>query len=195
MVADFDNINWCKKSEKWLKPWSTSIKWSCLFQHICSKSWQVSFETVLPLVVMLNVLSLSPLPRFKCGNDWKPWHMGTHLRVHSESYPMNTNMTGFKWFSIFFAFLCFVDILSTHRWVSLCQGFYHFTGFLHLKFCIGHISHHQQHECCMNSILTISKELSPWTQDPDHSCSWWEQLCDFFMVLGDKGSILILELR
>ena len=25
--------------------------------------------------------------------------MGTHLRVLSKSYLMNTNMTGFKWFS------------------------------------------------------------------------------------------------
>ena len=25
--------------------------------------------------------------------------MGTHLRVFSESYPMDTNMTGFRWFS------------------------------------------------------------------------------------------------
>ena len=24
--------------------------------------------------------------------------MGTHLRVLSASYPMNTNMTGFRWF-------------------------------------------------------------------------------------------------
>ena len=29
--------------------------------------------------------------------------MGTHMRVLSESYPMNTNMTGFGWFSNFFA--------------------------------------------------------------------------------------------
>ena len=28
----------------------------------------------------------------------KPWHMGTHLRVLGESYPMNTIMTGFRWF-------------------------------------------------------------------------------------------------
>ena len=27
--------------------------------------------------------------------------MGTHLRVLSESYPMNTNMIGFRWFSSF----------------------------------------------------------------------------------------------
>ena len=35
-------------------------------------------------------------------NNWKwlkPWHVGTHLRVLSESYPMNTNVTGFRWFS------------------------------------------------------------------------------------------------
>ena len=25
--------------------------------------------------------------------------MGTHLRVHSESLPINTNMTGLRWFS------------------------------------------------------------------------------------------------
>ena len=29
----------------------------------------------------------------------KPLHMGTHLKVLSESYPMNTNMTGFRRFS------------------------------------------------------------------------------------------------
>ena len=29
----------------------------------------------------------------------KPWHTGTHLRVLSKSYPMNANMTGFRWFS------------------------------------------------------------------------------------------------
>ena len=31
--------------------------------------------------------------------------MGTHLTVLSESYPMNTNMTGLRWFSYFLAFL------------------------------------------------------------------------------------------
>ena len=33
--------------------------------------------------------------------------MGTHLTVLSKSYPMNTNMTGFRWFSKIFASLCF----------------------------------------------------------------------------------------
>ena len=36
----------------------------------------------------------------------KPWQMGTHWRVLSKSYPMNTNMTGFRWFIKIFAFLC-----------------------------------------------------------------------------------------
>ena len=26
----------------------------------------------------------------------KPWHMGTYPRVLSERYPVNTNMTGFR---------------------------------------------------------------------------------------------------
>ena len=34
----------------------------------------------------------------------KPWHMGTHLRVLSESCPMNTSTTGFRWFSKIFTF-------------------------------------------------------------------------------------------
>ena len=37
----------------------------------------------------------------------KYWHMGTHLKVLSESYLMNTNMTGFRWFSKIFAYLYF----------------------------------------------------------------------------------------
>ena len=37
----------------------------------------------------------------------KPWHMGTHLRVISKSYSMNTNMTGFRGFSKVFTSFCF----------------------------------------------------------------------------------------
>ena len=34
------------------------------------------------------------------------------LRVLSESYPMNTNMTWVKWFSKIFAFLCLTEVES-----------------------------------------------------------------------------------
>ena len=35
--------------------------------------------------------------------------MGTHLREISGSYPKNTNITGFRWFSKLFASLCAFD--------------------------------------------------------------------------------------
>ena len=38
--------------------------------------------------------------------------MGTHLRVLSKSYPMNTIMTGFRWFSRGFASFCFGQAAS-----------------------------------------------------------------------------------
>ena len=44
----------------------------------------------------------------------KPWHMGTHLRVFSESYLMNTNKTGFRWISKIFMSLCFGRKWSQH---------------------------------------------------------------------------------
>ena len=43
----------------------------------------------------------------KAGKILKPWLVGSLLRVMNESYLMNTNMTGFRWFSKFFASLCF----------------------------------------------------------------------------------------
>ena len=49
---------------------------------------------------MLLVAILTNTKRCKKTENWlKAWHMGTHLRVLSESYPMNTNMTGFRLFS------------------------------------------------------------------------------------------------
>ena len=50
----------------------------------------------------------------------KPCHMGTHLRVLIKSYPMNTKMIGFRWFSKIFASLCFLtkvaSVLEGLRW-------------------------------------------------------------------------------
>ena len=44
--------------------------------------------------------------------------MGTHLRVLSKSYPMNTNMTGFRWFSKMFASLN-LNVNLDLSWLSL----------------------------------------------------------------------------
>ena len=38
----------------------------------------------------------------------KPWHIGTHLRVLSESYPMKTNMA-----SDWAGFRCFLNIFAS----------------------------------------------------------------------------------
>ena len=35
------------------------------------------------------------------------WRMGTHLRLLSDNYPLNTNMPVFRWFSKIFAPLFF----------------------------------------------------------------------------------------
>ena len=46
----------------------------------------------------------------------KPWYMGTILKVLSKSYPMSTNMVGFRWFSKIFVHYAFDEsILSIGR--------------------------------------------------------------------------------
>ena len=52
------------------------------------------------LTLMLLVANLANYTQL-CKNpekSLKPWHMGTHLRVLGEGYPMSTNMTRFRWF-------------------------------------------------------------------------------------------------
>ena len=52
------------------------------------------------LTLMLLVANQAITKWCKKPEKWlKPWNMGTHLIALRESYPMNTNMTGFRWFS------------------------------------------------------------------------------------------------
>ena len=65
-------------------------------------------KVTLTLTLMLLVANLANTKRCKKSEIYlKTCQMGTHLRVLSESYPMNTNMKGFRWVSKFFASLCF----------------------------------------------------------------------------------------
>ena len=65
---------------------------------------------VLLLTLVLLVAKLVNMKWWQKAGEWlKPWHMATHLRVLSQSYPMNTNMTCFGWFSKFLALLCVMD--------------------------------------------------------------------------------------
>ena len=51
-------------------------------------------------MVLTLMLVVAKLASTKKHEKWlKPWHMVTHLTVLSKSSPMNTNMTGFRWFS------------------------------------------------------------------------------------------------
>ena len=59
------------------------------------------------LNIMLLVANSIIQNNVKKAEKWlKPWQMGTHLRVFNESFPMNTKMIGFRWFSKIFEFLC-----------------------------------------------------------------------------------------
>ena len=60
------------------------------------------------LILMLLVANFCITKWCKQAGKWlKPWQIGTHLRVLSESFPMNTNMTGFRLFSKIFVSLWF----------------------------------------------------------------------------------------
>ena len=62
----------------------------------------------IQLTRMLLVMDFANTKWCKKPEKWlKPCHMGTHLWVLSESYPMNTNKTWFRWLSKIFAFLSF----------------------------------------------------------------------------------------
>ena len=53
---------------------------------------------------MLLVYKLAYTNWCKKLENWlKPWHMGTHLRVLSKSYPKNIYITGFRFFFYIFA--------------------------------------------------------------------------------------------
>ena len=49
----------------------------------------------------------------KHGKWLQPWQMGTHLGVLSKSYPMNINMTGFRWLS-----QIFVSLVLGLKWLK-----------------------------------------------------------------------------
>ena len=87
----------------WVIYWHCAILTACLVKMI-------SFIYNPVLTLMLLVADWAITKWCIQTKKWlKPWHMGTHLRVLSENYSMNTNMTRFRWFSKMFMFasLCF----------------------------------------------------------------------------------------
>ena len=74
---------------------------------------------LLHLTLMLLVSNLTNMKR--CKTPEKPWHMGTHLRVLIKGNPLNTNMTGFRWFSKIFASLWTKVALALEGFTILSQ--------------------------------------------------------------------------
>ena len=63
------------------------------------KKSSVSGIIEIMLTLMLLVANMAYTKWRKTPEKWlKTWYTGTHLRVLSKSFPMNTNMIGFRWF-------------------------------------------------------------------------------------------------
>ena len=79
-----------------------------LSMGVCkTRQWEMAGQLVQELTLMLLVANFACTKWCKNPEKrLKPWHIGTHLRVLSESFQMNTNMTGFRWFSKIFVSLC-----------------------------------------------------------------------------------------
>ena len=79
-----------------LKIWTPKNFTTANFRHPVSKSW-LRHWTALTLMLLLT--DFTNTKWCKNPGKWlKPWQMGTHRRVLSECFPMDTNMTGFSWF-------------------------------------------------------------------------------------------------
>ena len=83
----------------------------------------VSYPIIVNTAILQVYLTLTLLVANLVNTTWwqkaekwlKPWQMGTHLIVLSESFPMNTNKTGLRWFSSFLAFLFIRRKLLPHQ--------------------------------------------------------------------------------
>ena len=117
----------------WVFTWSLSCLeiYAALENHIlvrhklhnywrekCSLSFNQHFSIkyflqndILRDITLTLMLLVANLANTKWGKNpeklVKPWNMGTHLRALNKSFPMNTNMTGIRWFSKIFASMCF----------------------------------------------------------------------------------------
>ena len=77
------------------------------YQYCFNRYHIVPFHSLKVFITpMLLVANLSNTKMCKNPEKLlKPWHMGTHLIVLCESFLMNTNKTGFQWFSKIFSIL------------------------------------------------------------------------------------------
>ena len=64
------------------------------------------FLFILTILLVVANANLDKTKLFeKVGKCLKPWYIGAHLIVLGKSFPIDTNMTGFRYLSILFAAL------------------------------------------------------------------------------------------
>ena len=82
-------------------PVTPTVRGTHVTAPVCNKVWRGLIpRDHISLILTLLVANLVNTKWCKKTEKWsKPCHMGTHLTVLIESHPMNTCMTGFRWFS------------------------------------------------------------------------------------------------
>ena len=109
-------------SYKYTPGW-TITQWKLMTHELFNPLLPVVTKINKLLTLMLVVANLANTEWCKIAEKWlKPWHMDTHLEAFSESYPMNTNKTGFIVFEKL-CILCFLEesSLSIGR-VNICSA-------------------------------------------------------------------------
>ena len=86
------------------------------FHQNCQAAFSCYGQAYTPLCCWWLIL---PMQMQKAEKLLKPWLMGSHLRLLSESYQMNTNMTGFRCFFLKYVCPCALNDSSLSiRWVN-----------------------------------------------------------------------------
>ena len=138
---------------------SSSNYWSPLIEIM---------DSMYRLTLMLLVADLSSRKWCIKTYKWlKPWHMGTPLRVLSESYQMNTNMTGFRWFSeIFESFNMF--------WTKVASALEGLTG---VEVIIAFILSTPWKRCRLTSILNLLSPVAALMAGWEPGTPWKDSSC------------------
>ena len=127
LVSNLANTKWCKKPEKWLKPWHlgshmrvleesypintkmTGFKILCFLVHWTKVA--SAMEGLTPL--MLRLLLSKAQGRKVFWKPFKPCHVGIHWIALAEYFQMSTHMPGFQSFFQVFAPFCIGQLASS----------------------------------------------------------------------------------
>ena len=120
----------------------------------------------------------------------KPWHIGNHLRVLSDCFSMNANMTGIRWISKIFWSLCFGWKYPQHTeqdimWIAVvtCRS--------NSKLCLSYIAEIDLN-CCLGAsapgtsnfckrMLNFRSQVCEWKYQLSTGALWAFSFCFVFI--------------